>query len=326
MDVLENVHHKLCMKWEKPSFCERGAFQIFRKENEFSDVTLAFEDGPPLEAHRVILAVCSPVFRNLLKRSKRDPIVYMRGVRSEDMAAIVDFLYYGEANVAQEDLKSFLALAEELKIKGFNAGQKDENHHKTWLQSQTVSNVHQDLPDYDSEGIEGILEVANTKTRNSVQPDILVDCKTQNEIRNWNSTEEQMELQLSKGEAGEPHSAKAKDSNMAVHGDLAGQSWEMIRRWQESPPSFENLMRLPKAEMTTLGRFPAWDPLTLVSCNVCGKKVKVEALEFHVEKKHNAESEMSPLISQTHTSQLISATSIKIFCGNKSKSFHIKNI
>ena len=39
----------------------------------------------------------------------------MRGVFSENLTAIVDFLYHGEANLRQENLESFFALAEELK-------------------------------------------------------------------------------------------------------------------------------------------------------------------------------------------------------------------
>ena len=42
----------------------------------------------------------------------------MRGLKSNDLVAIVDFLYGGEANVFQEDLDSFLAIAEELQLKG----------------------------------------------------------------------------------------------------------------------------------------------------------------------------------------------------------------
>ena len=33
---------------------------------------------------------------------------------------MVDFLYFGEANIFQENLDSFLSLAEELKLKGLN--------------------------------------------------------------------------------------------------------------------------------------------------------------------------------------------------------------
>jgi len=36
----------------------------------------------------------------------------------EDLVAMIDFLYFGEANVYQENLDSFLAVAEELQLKG----------------------------------------------------------------------------------------------------------------------------------------------------------------------------------------------------------------
>ena len=42
----------------------------------------------------------------------------MRGMKSENLLAIIDFLYHGEANVYQEHLDSFLAIAEELQLKG----------------------------------------------------------------------------------------------------------------------------------------------------------------------------------------------------------------
>ena len=42
----------------------------------------------------------------------------MRGLKAKDLDALVDFIYYGEANIYQEDLDTFLALAEELQLKG----------------------------------------------------------------------------------------------------------------------------------------------------------------------------------------------------------------
>ena len=42
----------------------------------------------------------------------------MKGMKCDDLTAIVDFLYFGEANVYQENLGSFLAIAEELYLKG----------------------------------------------------------------------------------------------------------------------------------------------------------------------------------------------------------------
>ena len=74
----------------------------------------------------MILAASSPFFQRLLGRNKHPhPLIYMRGMKSDDLLAIVDFLYRGEANVFQENLDSFLAIAEELQLKGL-MGKTDE--------------------------------------------------------------------------------------------------------------------------------------------------------------------------------------------------------
>ena len=49
----------------------------------------------------------------------------MKGMKTDDLTAIVDFLYFGEANVYQENLENFLAIAEELQLKGLE-GSKDQ--------------------------------------------------------------------------------------------------------------------------------------------------------------------------------------------------------
>ena len=40
----------------------------------------------------------------------------MRGLKSDDIMAVLDFIYCGEANVYQENIDAFLALAEDLKF------------------------------------------------------------------------------------------------------------------------------------------------------------------------------------------------------------------
>ena len=113
------MSEKLCLQWN--DFKENIISSVgnLREDQEFTDVPLACEDGRQIGAHKIILAGSSPFFDNLLKRNKHShPLVYMKGMKSEDMAAIVDFLYRGEANVFQESLESFLAIAEELKLQG----------------------------------------------------------------------------------------------------------------------------------------------------------------------------------------------------------------
>merc|ERR1712129_668934 len=109
----------VCLKWNDFQENALSSFGTLRDDMEFTDVTLACEDGQQLQAHKVILASSSPFFLNLLRRNKHPhPLIYMRGLNSEDLLAMIDFLYCGEANVYQENLESFLAVAEELQLKG----------------------------------------------------------------------------------------------------------------------------------------------------------------------------------------------------------------
>jgi len=119
---------KLCLKWNDFQENAISAFGTLREDREFADVTLACEDGQQVEAHKVILASSSPFFLNLLKRNKHPhPLIYMRGLKSEDLVAMIDFLYFGEAKVNQENLDSFLAVAEEFQLKGLmGSGAKKE--------------------------------------------------------------------------------------------------------------------------------------------------------------------------------------------------------
>ena len=121
------MSEKLCLQWNDFQENVKSAFGNLREDKDFADVTLACEDGQQVEAHKVILAASSPFFQRLLSRNKHPhPLVYMRGVKSVDMMAIIDFLYCGEADVYQEHLDSFLAIAEELQLKGL-MGKTEEN-------------------------------------------------------------------------------------------------------------------------------------------------------------------------------------------------------
>ena len=85
------------------------AFESLRNDTDFTDVTLACEEGRQLEAHKIILAASSPFFQNMLRRNRHGhPLVYMNGLKYDNLVAILDFLYYGEANICQENLDAFL--------------------------------------------------------------------------------------------------------------------------------------------------------------------------------------------------------------------------
>ena len=117
-EPLENI----CLKWSDFQQNIGASYQQIRASGDLSDVTLVAEDGQRIEAHRLILAACSEFFSTVIRGAKHThPIIYMRGLKARDLMAIVDFIYYGEANIHQEDLENFLALGEELQLKGLSA-------------------------------------------------------------------------------------------------------------------------------------------------------------------------------------------------------------
>ena len=107
------------MKWNDFQQNIVSSYQDLRKEFDFSDVTLVCEDEYQVEAHRIILTACSPFFKTIMKNNKHShPMVYMRGLKAKDLVAILDYIYHGEANINKDDLDGFLALADELQLKG----------------------------------------------------------------------------------------------------------------------------------------------------------------------------------------------------------------
>jgi len=114
-----------CLRWNDFADNVSGAFKELRAESDFFDVTLACSDSGSrtLQAHKVILSACSNFFKSTFRQQSNankhpNPYIYLRGVTYTDLTSILDFIYNGEVNVAQEDLNSFLAVAEELQIKG----------------------------------------------------------------------------------------------------------------------------------------------------------------------------------------------------------------
>ena len=135
------MSEKLCLQWNDFQENIKSAFGSLREDNDLTDVTLACEDGIHFEAHKVILAASSPPMRQLLKQNKHaHPLIYMRGLNSENLCAILDFLYRGETNVLQENLESFLALAEEFQLKGLT-GQPDNKDDQTMNFNPKVDGV-----------------------------------------------------------------------------------------------------------------------------------------------------------------------------------------
>ena len=146
------TNQKLCLKWNDFHDLVQVSFGELRTDTDFADVTLACEDQS-IKAHKVVLSASSPFFKKLLKtHSHPQPLIYMKGMKSSSLTAIIDFLYLGEANVFQDELDSFLALAEELQLKGLGGNSEEKvPEHLTETFNHTerraIVNQKQNLPE-----------------------------------------------------------------------------------------------------------------------------------------------------------------------------------
>ena len=193
---MRTSEEKLFLKWNEFNENVSSAFGDRRKDMEFADVTLACEDGQQVEAHKVILASGSPFFLDILRRNRHPhPLIYMRGLKSENLGAMIDFLYYGEAKVCQEDLDSFLAVAEEFGLKGLTGNLKlDEEIHFTKAPKQKVK----------MESIEYISTDSTDSTDSSLTAEIFVEeteAVTKTVTADLQNLDEQIKSMMELGEA-----------------------------------------------------------------------------------------------------------------------------
>jgi len=119
---------KFCLRWNDFETNLSSAFRDLRADKDLFDVTLSC-GVDTLQAHKLVLSACSDMFRAMFRKSQPvsggHTMLYLRGVHSADMQAVLDFMYHGEVSVAQEELNSFLSVAEDLKVKGLTQKQSE---------------------------------------------------------------------------------------------------------------------------------------------------------------------------------------------------------
>lgn len=106
------------LRWNNFHSNLTAGFHDLLEAEDLVDVTLAAE-GQFLQAHKIVLSVCSPYFKQLFKINPcKHPIVILKDVGHSDLKDILEFMYLGEVNVLRENLATFLKTAELLQVKG----------------------------------------------------------------------------------------------------------------------------------------------------------------------------------------------------------------
>lgn len=120
-----------CLRWNNHRSNLLTVFDELLHNEAFTDVTLVCEGGAPIKCHRMVLAACSPYFQNLFTDLPcKHPVVVLKDVKYVEMKAILEYMYRGEVNVAQDQLAALLKIAEALKVKGLVEENRAGKHPK----------------------------------------------------------------------------------------------------------------------------------------------------------------------------------------------------
>ena len=110
-----------------------------RNDKEFTDVTLISEDKVKFSAHKVLLSSCSSMFKFILEgHNNAIPLLYLGGVSSENLKFILDYMYYGEINLFQEQLDSFLESAKKIEIDGLTENIEHKTNNEKYLYQKVL--------------------------------------------------------------------------------------------------------------------------------------------------------------------------------------------
>ena len=116
--MAEMTNDDFHFKWNFYSDHCAELLQDINRTKDFTDITLVCEDLTQINAHKVVLSACSPVFRKLISSNPHPlPLIFMRGISSEVLKSLVDFMYLGETSFSQLGMEDFLKCAKELEVK-----------------------------------------------------------------------------------------------------------------------------------------------------------------------------------------------------------------
>ena len=102
-------------------------FQSLLNQFSLTDVTLVNDEDLEISAHKIILSSVSPVLRRIFERRPKDqPILFLRGVKSDHLKALVDYIYTGEASIDVNNLNEFIQVGKDLKIVGLTDDDDEE--------------------------------------------------------------------------------------------------------------------------------------------------------------------------------------------------------
>merc|ERR1712126_651620 len=114
------------------------------KSKLYADVTLVSDDLIKVRAHRTVLSGASDLFKKLLMMNNNaEPWIYVKGVKLQELQAILEFIYTGGTKVYENRIELFLKTFKEFEIKGVKIYTKENETFRTVKESHDSSEESQ---------------------------------------------------------------------------------------------------------------------------------------------------------------------------------------
>ena len=147
------------------------SFSSLRRDTTLCDVTLVTDDHKQVRAHKIVLATCSEFFKTIFENSSPNSsqlMLYLSDFSSKDLTTILDYIYFGEAQMFQEGLDNFLNLAQKLKLEGMMGPgieeplDEDRSHHQENEEKHILRETKVDIPSSNSNQTNSFVELPKT--------------------------------------------------------------------------------------------------------------------------------------------------------------------
>jgi hypothetical protein len=185
----------LSLRWKDFSTHLSSSISDVFTENSFSDVTLVCDDLIQFQSHKFVLSACSPVLKDLLlKNPHSHPLIYLRGIKEQELQSILQFIYLGDARFYEGNRDKFMEAVKDLQLKQLaecfmtsgipfvNGGKYAEEDNMASMTSDQdkLANID-DENDTEHENVENIM------TYNSTTPvvNLAVNCTSVRNVRQF---------------------------------------------------------------------------------------------------------------------------------------------
>lgn len=177
----------LSFKWQSfPSHMVVSLDTCYEKQ-QFVDLSLVCKDNTILKCHKMVLANSSSFFRRLIMANDHPhPMIVLHDVEADDLKTLVNFMYCGEIQVVQSEVRRLLKLAETLEVTGLRhiplsvlsgegANNTVKEHCDIWKKTATVSRLKLEETRSSPSKNNSSEQDVNTKTQSkvSVQPKLV---------------------------------------------------------------------------------------------------------------------------------------------------------